>query len=193
MKAKPAENENNPEAQRYVEVIEPRTVRVERLLPGPIERVWAYITESEKRGKWFASGPMELRPGGKLELHFRHIDLSADKVQAPESYRKYDHGETSYGRVTRCEPPKLIAFQWGEESGDESEATFELSEQEGQVLLVVTHRRLHDRKAMVGVAGGWHTHLGILVDILNGREPKPFWPTFKQLEAEYDKRLPQDV
>ena len=26
----------------------PDTVRIERLLPGPIERLWAYLTESDK-------------------------------------------------------------------------------------------------------------------------------------------------
>ena len=30
-------------------VTAPGTLRMERLLPGPIERVWAYITEPEKR------------------------------------------------------------------------------------------------------------------------------------------------
>ena len=28
----------------------------ECLLPGPIERVWDYLTDSTKRGKWFAFG-----------------------------------------------------------------------------------------------------------------------------------------
>lgn len=34
----------------YGVVTEPGTVRIQRVLPGPIERVWAYLTESEKRG-----------------------------------------------------------------------------------------------------------------------------------------------
>ena len=33
------------------------TVRLERLLPGPIERVWAYLTEPDKRATWFAGSP----------------------------------------------------------------------------------------------------------------------------------------
>jgi Glyoxalase/Bleomycin resistance protein/Dioxygenase superfamily len=37
-----------------------------RVLPGPIERVWAYLTEPEKREKWFASGPMEFRASGRV-------------------------------------------------------------------------------------------------------------------------------
>jgi uncharacterized protein YndB with AHSA1/START domain len=40
----------------YGEVREPRTFRIERLLPGPIERVWSYLTESEKRRRWFGAG-----------------------------------------------------------------------------------------------------------------------------------------
>ena len=39
---------------RPVTMIEPGTVKLERLLPGPVERVWAYITESDKRA------PLEL-------------------------------------------------------------------------------------------------------------------------------------
>ena len=45
---------------KYGVVIAPNTIRFERLLPGPIERVWAYLTESEKRAKWLASGAMDL-------------------------------------------------------------------------------------------------------------------------------------
>ena len=99
----------------------------------------------------------------------------------------------STGHVTRCEPPHTLSFTWGEEEGDESEVTFELSEREEQVLMVLTHRRLRNRQEMIGVAGGWHTHVDILIDQLNGRVPKPFWAKIERLEAEYDKRIPADV
>jgi uncharacterized protein YndB with AHSA1/START domain len=45
---------------KYGTIIAPNTIRFERLLPGPIERVWAYLTDPEKRAKWLASGPMDL-------------------------------------------------------------------------------------------------------------------------------------
>src|SRR5688572_17308230 len=48
----------------YGVVTAPDTVRIERLLPGPIQRVWDYLTESELRGKWFASGELDARVGG---------------------------------------------------------------------------------------------------------------------------------
>ena len=69
---------------KYGVVSAPGTVRIERLLPGPIERVWAYITDSEKRRKWLASGPMELKPGGQVELVFRNSELSRDAGPTPE-------------------------------------------------------------------------------------------------------------
>ena len=53
----------------YGVVTEPRTIRMERLLPGPIERVWDYLTDSAKRGKWFAAGKMELRVGPRAAGH----------------------------------------------------------------------------------------------------------------------------
>ncbi|MGH7865166.1 MAG: SRPBCC family protein [Candidatus Binataceae bacterium] len=164
-------------------------VRFERLLPGPIDRVWAYLTESEKRGKWLASGPMELRVGGRVELIFRHADLSPVPEPTPDRYKEHGAGHTSYGHITRCEPPRLLSFRWGEESGDNSEVTFELSARDRDVLMVLTHRRLADRAAKVSVAGGWHLHLGILVDHLNGRVPGPFWSTLALLDDEYERRL----
>lgn len=165
------------------------TVRLERTLPGPIERVWAYLTESEKRGKWFASGPMELRAGGKVEFHFHNSQLSHNDEPTPERFEQYE-GMVSTGRVIRCEPPNVLSFTWGEESGDKSEVTFELTDRGEEVHMLLTHRRLPDRKEMVGVASGWHAHVGVLIDLLNGREPKQFWSTIERMEAEYDQRLP---
>jgi uncharacterized protein YndB with AHSA1/START domain len=38
--------------------IEPATLKIERLLPGPIERVWACLTEIGLRRRWLAAGEM---------------------------------------------------------------------------------------------------------------------------------------
>ena len=173
-------------------VTQARTVRFQRVLPGPIERVWAYLTESDKRGRWLASGPMELRVGGRVELHFRHADLTPHVEQPPEKYRNCADGVATDGRVTRCDPPRLLAYTWDEQSDVASEVTFELTPQGEDVLLVLTHRRLGNRATMISYAGGWHTHLGILLDHLNGREPRPFWSTHARLEAKYERRLPAE-
>jgi uncharacterized protein YndB with AHSA1/START domain len=165
------------------EITEPGTFRIERLLPGPIERVWSYLTEPEKRKRWFGAGPMELRAGGRVELQFRFSELSAEKTPPI----KADECQIP-GRVTRCDPPRLLSYTWGSEP-DASEVTFELTPQGKDVLLVITHRRLGDRGMMVSVASGWHTHLGLLTDLLNEGQPRPFWATKIQLEEHYGKRF----
>ena len=172
-------------------VVADGTVRFERLLPGPVERVWRYLTDPEKRGAWLAPGPMELHPGGRVELRFRHADLSPRREPIPERFQQWEGGATVRGRITQCEPPRLLAYTWAEESG-ESEVTFELSPRGEDVLLVVTHRRLDGRELVVGVSGGWHVHLAILADVLQGREPAPFWSAFLQVERAYDERIPAD-
>jgi uncharacterized protein YndB with AHSA1/START domain len=165
-----------------------RTVRLERVLQGPIERVWAYLTESDKRGTWLAAGPMELHVGGRVGLSFRNSELTSHAETPPEKYRKHEGCVEVRGRVTRCEAPRLLSYTWR----DDSEVTFELSPQDDKVVLVLTHRRLPDRATMVSVASGWHTHVGILVDRMSEREPQPFWSTYVRLEAEYERRLPAE-
>src|SRR5205814_2648117 len=73
---------------------EQATVRLERMLPGPIERVWAYLTDSEKRKTWFAGGVFDLRVGGRAELHFDHSLLSAEKSPPEMQGKRFDYPET---------------------------------------------------------------------------------------------------
>ena len=169
----------------YGVVTEPRTVRMERLLPGPIERVWDHLTDSAKRGKWFAAGKMDLRVGGDIEFFFNHADLSAEKTP-PEKHKNKANGVSMHGTVVACDPPRLLTFKFG----NAGEVTFELTPKGKDVLLVLTHRDLNDRKMMVGVSSGWHSHLAILTDVLNGDEPHPFWTTVTRMETEYEKRIP---
>src|SRR5436190_1213620 len=143
-------------------VTEPRTVRLERTLPGPIERVWSYLTDSEKRGKWLMAGEWELRVGGRVTMTVNNETLSADK-ETPERYQS-SRGKQVDGQITRIEPPRLLAFAWNM-AGGRSEVTFELTPKGNDVLFVVTHRALPSRDVMVSVSTGWHTHVGILIDI----------------------------
>ena len=172
----------------YGVATESGTVRFERVLPGPIERVWSYLTDSEKRGRWLASGPMELRVGGRVELKFHHTELSAKREPTPERYKQFEAAHTSIGRVTRCEPPRLLSFTSGG-NHENSEVTFELTPRNSEVILVLTHRRLRDKSEMAKVASGWHAHLRVLADNMNGREQGPFWSVLHEVEDEYQKRF----
>lgn len=176
----------------YGHLIADDALRFERLLPGPIERVWAYLVEPDKRRLWLAGGPMTLAPGGEVALRFRNAELSRDDDRAPEHFRAQENSGEVHGRILLCEPPHWLVFTWGDDpsgSGDaQSEVEIELTAEGECVGLVLTHRRLSTRE-QTSVAGGWHTHLGILEDHLSGQEPRPFWRTHTRLEAEYIERL----
>lgn len=176
----------------YGTIIEPGTIRFERVLPGPIERIWSYLTESEKLGQWLAACEMDLRVGGRVELIFDHTKLTPhDNDVPPPKYEEHGGESRLIGRITACDPPRLLSYTWpGESPEGETEVTFELTPLDDKVLLTLTHRRLADRAEFISAAGGWHTHLDILVDHLEGKTPKPFWSTHTQFEEEYETRIP---
>lgn len=173
----------------YGVVTEGNGLRFERLLPGPVERVWRYLTDSELRGTWLASGEMELRTGGRVEHVFRNSELTEDDDPPPPKYAGEAEARLE-GRITMCDPPHRLAYTWPEASGPDSEVTFELIPRGENVLLVLTHRRLGTRDNMVSVAGGWHTHLGLLAARLSEQTPAGFWATYTRLEDEYEQRIP---
>ncbi|HRO27074.1 MAG TPA: SRPBCC family protein [Luteimonas sp.] len=170
---------------------EPGTLRFQRTLPGPIERVWHHLVDPDKRRLWLAAGPLDARVGGVVELVFRNAELSYNDDRAPEKYCEHENSGTTHGIVTRCDPPRLLAFTWRDTPGasdSDSEVTFELAPDGDQVRLTLTHRRLAAGAETLSVAGGWHTHLWLLEDVLAGREPRPFWRTHTLVEAEYAAR-----
>jgi len=171
---------------RPVTVVEPGTVKLERLLPGPVERVWAYITEPGKRARWLAGGEFELRVGAKIRLEFDNNSLSADK-DAPPKYKGREKKGFG-GVITRLEPMRLLAHTWTWDSGD-TEVTYELAPRGKDVLLTIVHTRVQGRDATASVMAGWDVHTGILADILNGAEPRLLWRTHTKLEQEYGATL----
>jgi uncharacterized protein YndB with AHSA1/START domain len=162
-------------------LVKPSTVRIERLLPGPIERVWAYLTESKKRATWLAAGEFDLRVGGRIELIFENDKLSDEKAP-PEAraqgLRRFE------GRITRLEPLRALAYTWNWD-GRDSDVLYELTPKGKDVLLVIHHRLPEDRELNIAVGGGWGTHTGILEDVLNGVKPRGFWSTHQRLMKEF--------
>src|SRR3954470_9080281 len=108
-------------------------IRLERLLDAPVETVWEWLVDSEKRGRWFAVGKMEPRVGGDLELIFDHDNLSADDVPYPPEYAKYK-GVKSQEKIVRFDPPHLLAFTFGNEG--KAVAEFALSPEGERTRLV---------------------------------------------------------
>jgi uncharacterized protein YndB with AHSA1/START domain len=164
-------------------LIEPATLKIQRLLPGPIERIWAYLTDSDLRRKWLASGDMQMQAGAPFELVWRNNELTDPPGERPPGFSG-EHRMQS--RIVEVDPPHKLTFTWGE-SG---EVTFELQPAGERVLLTVIHRRLPDRNMTLMVGAGWHMHLDVLVARATGTEPEPFWDGWSRLKKEYDWRVP---
>lgn len=166
------------------------SLRFERTLPGPIDRIWSYLTEGELRAKWLAGGSTESRVGGEVRLEFDHARLTPHDDPTPGRFADQQGGAVQTGKVLRYEPPHVLAYTWEEGDGAVSEVTFELTPKGDDVLLVLTHARVGDRRTLVMTSGGWHAHLDILAAKLKDETPGPFWAAYERLEADYEARLP---
>jgi uncharacterized protein YndB with AHSA1/START domain len=186
--ATPAASGTYREPGHFAKRVTSDTVRFERLLPGPMERVWEYLTDSEKRGKWLASGAMPPRAGADFTMTFAHASLSPNKAPTPEKFRQYEPSVDSKHKVLKYEPTRFLSISWGGTAEGASEVDFELTPEGNKVRLVITHRRLGGRDEMVSVSGGWHTHLAILEEKLNDRVPPSFWTLFGDIESQYEQR-----
>jgi len=167
----------------YGVLTEPATLKIQRLLPGPIERVWAYLTQSDLRRQWLAAGQMATKVGAPFELVWRNDELTDPPGRRPTGFPE-EHRMQS--RITEFDPPRKLAFTWQ----DSGEVSFELAASGNEVLLTVIHRGLPDRETKLMVGAGWHIHLDILVARVTGRKPEPFWDGWIRLKEDYDRRMP---
>ncbi|MEM0911274.1 MAG: SRPBCC family protein [Pseudomonadota bacterium] len=165
------------------------TVQFQRLLPGPIEKVWAYLVDSDKRKTWLADGECESKVGGKIDLYFNNKSLSSlEDVSPSEKYKDTPECASICGKVTHFSPPFKLSYTW-EGENEFSEVTFELEEQDNRVLLTLTHKKLDNADLLLSVAAGWHTHLDILVAVLSDLAPLPFWQQHNKFESAYKDKL----
>ncbi len=141
-------------------------VRFERLLPGPIERVWDYLTRTDLLPGWFGAGVIEARVGGQVNLMDGHIR----------------------GTVTQCKAPHILSYTWnvfgpGEAASPypESYLTLTLEEQGNKVLLTLNHLPILEPFEKQN-AMGWHTFLDMVEAALRG-EPSSSRADYMQKNA----------
>ncbi|MBO9706909.1 MAG: SRPBCC family protein [Caulobacter sp.] len=166
----------------YGVLIEPATLRIQRLLPGPVDRLWAYLTESELRRQWLAAGAMEMRKDSPFQLVWRNGELSDPPGRRPDGFGEEHSME---GRITDLDPPRKLVISWGGTGG----VSFELEPRGDKVLLTLTHHRVLDKTTLLNVSAGWHAHLDVLAARLDGRKVTSFWDSWQRLKGEYAERL----
>lgn len=164
-------------------LIEPATLKIERVLPGPIERCWAYLTESELRRQWLASGEMQAKADTPFEFVWRNDELTVPPGPRPETMSEEARMQS---RILAFDPPRKLVITWGAHG----EVSFELEPKGDEVLLTLIHSRVPDRATLLGVSAGWHAHLEVLGAKMRGENPEPFWDRVAVLRADYDKRIP---
>ena len=164
-------------------LIEPTTLKIERMLPGPIERVWSYLTDNDLRRQWFAMGNINQELNSPFELVWRSEHWYGDAGQRPEGVPAEPRMKCL---VVAYDPPHKLAFKWGEHS----EVSFALKTVGQRVLLTLLHQRIPDRSTAVGVSTGWHAHLDLLAALLSQTKSQPFWDHWVALKQEYNQRIP---
>ena len=70
-------------------------IRIVRLIPRPVEKVWAALTIPERLEAWLGTGAdLDLRVGGRYIVEFLQ------------------------GTITDYDPPRLLAYDWNSADGD---------------------------------------------------------------------------
>ena len=154
-------------------------LRMQRRLPGPIERVWSYLTDSDLRRQWLASGTMPLQPGASFELVWRNDELSASPAERPDGFPAESRATCEF---VELDPPRRMRYRWP----GVGEVSFELEPLGNEVMLTLTHRQLSGERLVLNVCAGWHAHLALLVALLEGQRPPSLWSTWKRLRQDYE-------
>ncbi|HKP26363.1 MAG TPA: SRPBCC family protein [Dongiaceae bacterium] len=160
------------------------TVEFKRLIPGPIELAWEFLTKREKLKTWFADVTLEPRLGGAVDVHFD-----------PDTCGGCSAGVR--GVVREFRPPHVVAFSWIQrraqpdgsmQDRDEGEVRFELAERGDKVLLTLLHSRLSTDE-LTSHSAGWHAYLQNLESLMSGNSRIDFMAVAGRVRPGYEAQL----
>ena len=142
------------------------TVRFERQLDAPRERVWELLTTAEGLERWLAPATVELSPTGSIDIDF-------------------GEGGMAGGAIAELTPGFTVEFNWRFPGEPDSILRLELEEVgSGSTRLTLIHRLLPTDQA-TGYGAGWHTHLDHLDAALANQSPGVWIDRFNELFPEY--------
>lgn len=175
---------------QFGKTIAPDTFRLERTLKAPIERVWSYFVEADKRSRWFNAGDDLTGAGQTATLSFGHFRITSEKP--PARWAKMETEEIPMRTlVLAFEPPRLLEISWGDGEEHVSNVRFEFKAQGDETLLVLTHSRIDTNANLRDFAGGWTAHVQTLADVLEGKPTNRFWGDVVRAHDVYEEAIPQ--
>jgi uncharacterized protein YndB with AHSA1/START domain len=164
-------------------LLDAHTIRFERDLPGPIERVWSYLTEPDHLATWLNRAEIPSRPGTEFHWTWQCDDRT-------------ESGGELRGRTRVYEPPRVLEYDWIEATAPggpirDSIVRFELAEHDGgRVRLTLTHRLL-PAGAFTTIGAGWHAHLDTLDAQLAGITGPDADARYESVRPAYEDRAAQ--
>jgi uncharacterized protein YndB with AHSA1/START domain len=90
--------------------VEPATLRITRRLPGPVERLWRHLTDSDLRRQWLAAGAMAGAADSTVELVWRNEELSDLSGGRPAGFPAE---QRMVATITAFDPPRRLALTRG--------------------------------------------------------------------------------
>src|SRR3546814_2642362 len=98
----------SPAEADYAVLSDTDTVRLQRVLPGPIERVWQHLTDAGLRRQWLAGGDdVQPRAGTSFELVWRNDELTDPPGNHPDGFAADQRFQTP---VFDSDPPPPPPF-----------------------------------------------------------------------------------
>ena len=76
-----------------MDTITTATLRFERLLDAPVEKVWRYLVDPELRARWFMGGPTELKVGGGWHSHLAVLEKRIKGEAVPDFWALHAQAE----------------------------------------------------------------------------------------------------
>jgi len=131
--------------------------------------VWAALAEPESIRRWLlADAVLEPRVGGAFSLN-------------------WSGGEEAHGQVRLWEPPSVFEVDWNEPAL-RSILHIEIAAAESGSTLVLDHRNVTS-EASIGMGAGWHAHLELLSELVEGGDPtaERWQPRSESLRPEYEQ------
>lgn len=139
----------------------------ERLLPHPVESVWAALTQPDKLALWLGEATLDLTPGGTVTIAFQGMPI--------------------VGQILHLQDNELLEYTWTSPSfpGEISVVRWELTPLADTRCRLQFTEKLVSAQYLAGAGPGWHYVLDMLELALDGK-PIPVWNdnTWQQVSAQ---------